>query len=181
MDEGVPLVFDLPPALRGQGFALRPETDADLPFLMELFASTRREEFAALGLPALQLEALLRGQFDAQRRHYRGRFPHCRFDVLTARGKPIGRLYLDPREKEVCIVDISLLPARRGRGLGSAILRALKDHAGAAGGGVSLMVAKPNPAFRLYRREGFSPVADHGLYVEMDWRPAAAGRLQKVS
>ena len=38
--------FALPAALLSQGFALRPETEADTVFLMRLYASTREEELA---------------------------------------------------------------------------------------------------------------------------------------
>ena len=38
----------LPPSLAARGFALRPETDADIPFLRRLYASTGRGWRAAL-------------------------------------------------------------------------------------------------------------------------------------
>jgi len=40
--------FAMPAALLGEGYVLRPETDADLAFLAALFASTREEEFAVV-------------------------------------------------------------------------------------------------------------------------------------
>jgi hypothetical protein len=43
-----PPAFTLPAALVSQGFALRPETDADIPFLMRLYASTRADELAPI-------------------------------------------------------------------------------------------------------------------------------------
>ena len=49
--------FALPAALLSQGFALRPETEADLPFLMQLYASTRAEELAAVPWSAEQKAA----------------------------------------------------------------------------------------------------------------------------
>ena len=33
------------------------------------------------------------------------------------------------------------------------------------------MVEKYNPALQLYRRLGFTDVADHEVYLEMEWRP----------
>ena len=41
-----PSAFTLPAALLSQGYALRPETDDDIPFLMRLYASTREDELA---------------------------------------------------------------------------------------------------------------------------------------
>ena len=33
------------------------------------------------------------------------------------------------------------------------------------------MVEKFNPALRLYRRLGFANLADHGVYLELEWLP----------
>ena len=50
------------------------------------------------------------------------------------------------------------------------------DHAGAAGKSVTIEVEKFNPAQNLYRRLGFSEIADHGPHWEMEWRAAADER-----
>ena len=168
---GAPRAFAWPAALSRLGLARRSETEADLDFLVELFASTRREEFAPAGWPPEVLEAFLRGQFDAQRRHYRSEFLACEFDVLELQGEPIGRLYVDPLERNFHVVDIALMPQWRGRGYGGAVMAALQETAAALGRGVSIMVEQYNPARRLYDRLGFEIVADHGVYLEMLWRP----------
>ena len=72
------------------------------------------------------------------------------------------------------LIDISLVPAARGAGLGSAILADLMHAAGAAGKRVSLHVERLNPARRLYVRHGFTLVGDMGIYLEMEWRPGGA-------
>lgn len=169
--EATQRAFAWPAALSRLGLERRPEADADLEFMAELFATTRREEFAPAGWPPQVLEAFLRSQFDAQRHHYRTHMSACEFDVLELRGEPIGRLYLDPREGSFHIVDISLLPAWRGRGLGGAVLTAVQAAAATSGRGVDMMVERNNPALRLYERLGLAVVADHGIYLEMLWRP----------
>lgn len=169
--QAAPRAFAWPAALSLLGLERRPETDADLEFLAELFASTRREEFAPAGWPPEVLEAFLRSQFDAQRHHYRAHYPACEFDVLELHGEPIGRLYLDPLESRLHVVDISFLPPCRGQGFGGAILTAVKAAAAASGRGVGMMVEHQNPARRLYDRIGLAVVADHGIYLEMLWRP----------
>jgi ribosomal protein S18 acetylase RimI-like enzyme len=166
--------FSLPTALLSAGYALRPETDADLPFLMRLYASTREDELSLIGWSAAQKEAFLAGQFAAHRHHYRTALAGCRFDILERDGAAVGRLYLQTRQTQLHLVDITLLPACRGHGLGATILRALQAAAAADGRGVGLTVATFSPALRLYRRLGFTDVADHGLYCEMEWRPAPA-------
>lgn len=166
-----PPVFTMPAALLSQGYALRPESDDDLPFLAALFASTREDELAIVPWTAEQKQAFLDGQFRAQRHHYRTYNVDCAFDVIERGGEPVGRLYLEALRRRLHIVDISLMPIARGRGLGTAILTALQDNGRATGRPVSIMVEKFNPAMRLYRRLGFTDVADHGVYQEMEWLP----------
>lgn len=168
---GAPRAFAWPAGLSGLGLERRPETETDLGFLVELYASTRREELAAAGWSAEAMDGFLRSQFDLQRHHYRTYFPACEFDVLELHGEPIGRLYLDRQERSFHIIDIVLLPPWRGRGFGGAIVAALKQAAAASGQGLSIMVEQYNPARRLYERMGLEVVADHGVYLEMLWRP----------
>ena len=166
-----PPAFALPAALLSQGYTLRPETDDDIPFLMQLYASTRADELASLPWSAEQKQVFLASQFQAQRRHYRTHFAQCAFDILERDGVPVGRLYLDARPTRLHIVDIALLPEWRGKGLGTAILEALMVTAQAGGRGVGIFVEKFNPALRLYRRLGFTDIADREVYLEMEWLP----------
>jgi ribosomal protein S18 acetylase RimI-like enzyme len=168
------LAFRLPAALTSQGFALRPETDADIPFLIALYASTREEELVPVPWSIEEKRAFLASQFQAQRYHYRTFIAGCSFDVLEERGVPAGRLYLDVRQTRLHIVDISLMPQWRGRGIGTAILEALKAAGRAQDKSVGIMVEKFNPALQLYRRLGFTDIADHEVYLEMEWRPKGA-------
>lgn len=174
MSEPVPWAFALPAALLSHGYRLRPETETDIPFLMQLYASTREQELAPVPWTAEQKQAFLASQFEAQRRHYRNHIAGCAFDVIERDGVAMGRLYLEPRRTQLYIVDIALMPEHCGQGLGSAILQALQAAARAQGKGVGIMVEKFNPALRLYRRLGFAEIADHELYLEMEWLPEGA-------
>ena len=171
MTQPTPPVFSLPAALASCGYALRGETEDDLPFLLRLYASTREVELAPIPWNAEQKQAFLESQFAAQRHHYRTYISACRFEVITLHGEPVGRLYLEPRQTQLYIVDIALMPERRGQGVGSTIMRALQATAQASGRGVGIMVEKFNPALRLYRRLGFREIADHEVYLEMEWLP----------
>jgi len=153
----------LPPHLR-----LRPATDDDLPFLARLYASTREEELADVDWPAAQKEAFVRQQFEAQHAWYREHYAKAAFDVVEVDGQPAGRLYVDRWEREVRIVDISLLPEHRGRGLGSTLLESLFAEADAAGKRVSVHVERFNPALRLYERLGFLFREDKGVYLLLE-------------
>ncbi len=167
--EHAPPAFILPVALLSQGFALRPETDADIPVLMRIYASTREEELAPVPWSEEQKQEFVAQQFEAQRAHYRKFFADCAFDVIEECGTPAGRLYLQVRQTQLHVIDVTLLPQWRRRGIGTAILEALQETGRARGKGVGIMVEKFNPALRLYERLGFKPIADHGVYLEMEW------------
>jgi GNAT superfamily N-acetyltransferase len=172
--ETSPPVFALPAALLSQGFTLRPETEADIPFLMRLFASTREDELANVPWSAEQKQAFLAQQFQAQRHHYRHYVGGCVFDVIEHNGEPAGRIYLHERPSRLHLVDVALLPAWRGHGVGAALLEALQEAGRRGGRSVTTFVERFNPALRLYQRLGFTEIADHGVYLEMEWRPENA-------
>jgi len=146
------------------GLTFRPITDADLPFLARLYASTRTEELAVTDWPDAQKATFLHMQFDAQHAHYQTHFAGAEFLVIEQGGEAVGRLYLARWAREHRIVDIALLPEHRGRGLGTALLRDLLDEAARAGKAVTIHVEKFNPALTLYRRLGFAAAGEAGAY-----------------
>jgi ribosomal protein S18 acetylase RimI-like enzyme len=166
-----PPAFALPEGLRSMGLSLRPETDCDLPFLMQVFASTRTDELTLVSWTPDQKRAFLVHQFGAQRHHYRTFYPDAAFDVIERNGSAIGRLYVDERQTRVHILDIALIPEARDGGIGTAILSAIQDYARNRGKGVDIFVERINPAKSLYDRMGFKVIREEEIYLEMDWTP----------
>jgi GNAT superfamily N-acetyltransferase len=154
-----------------QGVGLRPAVAGDLPFLIEVYASTREDVLALVDWGAEQQRAFIEHQFRAQDVTYRARYPAGDFLVVTLDERPIGRLYVGRLPDEYRLVDITLLPEHRGRGIGSGLIRDLMDEAAAAGCRMTLYVEAFNPAHRLYTRLGFRRVDSHGLYELLEWRP----------
>ena len=168
----------MPPPLRAAApfaIAYRPTTDDDLPFLAALYASTRAEEVAVTGWPEDIQRQFLTQQFEAQHRHYRAHYPDAEWLVVERGGEQVGRLYLEQWSGELRIIDIALMPHARGLGLGAAMLEDILEQARHKGSGVSIHVEKNNPAMRLYRRLGFVPVADKGVYDLLLWSGEPAG------
>jgi len=153
------------------GLRFRPITDADLPFLARLYASTRIEELAVTDWADEQKTVFLQSQFDAQHAHYQKHYVGSDFFVIEQAGTVIGRLYLARWASAHRIVDIALLPEHRGRGVGTALLKDLLDEAAAAGKAVTIHVEKFNPAMSLYRRLGFVAAGEEGAYDLMRWVP----------
>jgi ribosomal protein S18 acetylase RimI-like enzyme len=164
----------MPPPLRraaALGITCRAAGEADLPLLAETYFSTRREEVAQTGWPAEQQQLFLAHQFDAQHRHYQANYPTAEWLVIEKAGEAIGRLYLDDWESELRLIDIALLPAARGAGIGGALLEDLIEAAAGRGKTLSIHVERNNPAMRLYRRLGFAKAGEHGIYDLMERMP----------
>src|SRR3954464_8480475 len=98
---------------------LRAASNADRDFLCSVYASTRVHELALTDWSDSQKEQFCRMQFDAQDTYYRAHYPTARYLVIECSGRTAGRLYLDHWENEIRIMDITLLPAFRGLGLGT--------------------------------------------------------------
>ncbi|MEA2993185.1 MAG: hypothetical protein QOD40_2105 [Alphaproteobacteria bacterium] len=172
----------LPTAVTDYGFALRPETEADVPFLRRLYISTRWGELApVVDWTEAQKIAFLESQFALQRHHYRTYYAETDWGILEQAGVPAGRIYVDRQTKIVLVVDVSLLPEWRGRGIGTALMQAICAEARHAGKAVSVAVEKYNPAQRLYRRLGFHEVSDEGVYWFMEWQPPLDGAGAQLS
>lgn len=140
-------------------------------FLLRLYATTRADEMAMVtDWSDEQKEWFVRMQFQAQHAWYQEHYGDGQFDLILIDGVPAGRLYVHRRAAEIRLVDISLVPELRGRGIGSALLRELMAEADAAGKPLTIHVEKYNPAMRLYCRLGFKPIEDRGPYDLMEWR-----------
>jgi ribosomal protein S18 acetylase RimI-like enzyme len=147
--------------------ARRPIVDEDLPFLLEVYSSTRAEELAVVPWTPTEKQAFLRMQFEAQHRHYQEHYADASFEVLLVDGEPAGRLYVHRSSGEMRIIDIALLPRFRQQGIGSALLRELLDEATTRCLPVTIHVERNNPALRLYRRLGFEIVSEGDVYYLM--------------
>ncbi|MFI7867974.1 GNAT family N-acetyltransferase [Ectopseudomonas khazarica] len=146
---------------------LRPITATDLTFLLDLYASTRAQELDPLPWSQAEKAAFLRQQFDAQHRHYQAHYRGAEFSLILQDEQPIGRLYLFRGPGTHNLMDLSLLPAWRGRGIGRALLAGLVDEADRLGKAIRLYVESDNPARRLYEHFGFIVTGQHPIYLEM--------------
>jgi ribosomal protein S18 acetylase RimI-like enzyme len=164
----------MPPA----GITLRLQTEADLDFAEELYASTRAEELAQTDWPDETKRAFLHSQFAAQWNHYSQHYHDADFMIIERDGSRIGRLYVWESSDDVRIVDIAIVSEARGAGIGGALLREIMDRAASNARGVSIHVERFNPALRLYQRLGFREIDEHGAYYLMKWMPSIAAENQ---
>jgi ribosomal protein S18 acetylase RimI-like enzyme len=155
------------------GYGLRARSHDDLTFLSRLYASTREEELRVVNWSDAQKAAFLQDQFDKQHSHYLQHYPQAQWLVIEREGVAVGRIYLEQTFVEIRLMDVALLPAVRGQGVGTALMNALLAHADQAGLPVSLHVEPFNPAMRLYQRLGFIEIETRGYYVLMERRCAS--------
>lgn len=147
---------------------LQPASGEDAEFLYQVYVSTREIEMALTGWPPENIEKFLRFQFNLQDTQYRRNYPDAEFSVIYLDRQRVGRLYINQTDKEIRIIDISLLSEFRHRGLGTYILQGIIAQADAAGLPMRLSVGFDNPARNLYKKLGFTVTNDSGVYLAME-------------
>ena len=160
-----------------QDVVLRSATPADDEFVASVYASTRAEELAGTGWSDEQKTAFCRMQFEAQTAHYRAHYVGAEQSIIANRGERAGRLYLHRGRADIRIMDVALLPAFRGHGIGTRLLRDLQTEARAARKKLSIHVERFNRARQLYERLGFREAEDKGAYVLMEWTADSSGSV----
>ena len=144
----------------------------DTPLLFALFAATKGEEFAPLGLAPEQLLALLEMQFQARQASYAQMFPHAVDQILClGDGTPVGRSLIERRSDCYYCIDLSVLPAYRNRGIGTWALRQTQQLAAVEGVYFRLRSDKNSVALSLYERLGFIKASSDEMAYIMEWRP----------
>lgn len=150
--------------------SLRPAGADDEAFITEAYGSTREQELSVVPWSPAQKMAFIKMQHDAQQSHYRKFYPGGEQSVILWQGQPVGRLYVARVEKQIRILDITVLPRHRNRGIGSQIIRELMAEGEKAGKPVAIMVESYNPSLRLFERLGFTQGEAEGAHVLMEWR-----------
>ena len=153
------------------GLSYRAVSDADMPFLSALYASTRADELNMTGWPEVTKSLFVVQQFAAQHGDYAKNYPGMERRVIERGGAAIGRIYVDLTRDACHLIDIALMPVARGQGVGRAILTDLMAHAAHLKKPVTLSVIADNPARRLYERMGFATTETGALYNSMKWQP----------
>ena len=107
----------------------------------------------------------MRQQFAAQNAGYSAQYPKALLTIIERDGEPAGRLIVADAPDALLVVDVAIVGALRGKGLGSALLGALHQTTA-----LRLHVSRSNPAaMRLYARLGFVTIAESDTGLEMQW------------
>ncbi|WP_149847015.1 GNAT family N-acetyltransferase [Paenibacillus sp. 37] len=143
----------------------------DEAFLFQLYSLVRQEELQSWNWEPEEQELFLRMQWRAQTMSYTASYPDAIRMIVRENNISVGQTYVLEQGSEWVLIDISLLPEYRNRGIGMSIIMDLQQRASHAGATIRLSVLPMNRAMRLYQKLNFVPVHSTGLYQLMEWYP----------
>ncbi|MER7577150.1 GNAT family N-acetyltransferase [Streptomyces sp. NPDC126514] len=151
-------------AAHGAGWTLRPAAAADVERIAELRAAVMRGDLERLG------------RYDEHRvrQRLRDSFSTRHTSIIVIDGDLAGCVTVRPAEGRQWLEHFYLAPPWQGRGLGSAILRAVLERTDEQGMTVALNVLQGSAARRLYERHGFVVEAQDPIDVFMVRPPGAS-------
>lgn len=146
--------------------AFRPATEADRDWLWAVKCAGLRpyveQTFGAWN------ESVQRERFDAS-------FAAEEIQVIAHDGREVGYTAVRVVPDTLHLLNVMIAAEFQGRGLGTEILRRLQAEATATRRPIQLQVLKVNPAYRLYRRLGFTLTEETPTHYRMQWLPSEGG------
>ncbi len=162
---------NLPGDIDFKSLSQRLTTESDIPFLRDLYCTSRDYEVLNSGLSEHQLTPFLQQQFSLQHEYYSDVYSAGAFNVIEYSGKAIGRLYCEHSESDLRLIDITLVRELRNVGIGSYLIRGLMQRADDIFVKLSLHVLPENPALNLYLKLGFKKIGRNGRHLYMEYDP----------
>lgn len=161
----------IPAAPDAAQITLREVCIGDREFLLSVYAAGREIELSMVPWVAAQRRVFVEHQFDAQNLHYRTYYEGSTHEIILFDGVPAGRLYLS-RADQIAILDIAVLPEFRNRGIGTAVIRRLRDEATRSNLSLRIYMESYNPFQILFTELGFEVVQDDGVMRQFVWSMA---------
>ncbi|UGQ44988.1 GNAT family N-acetyltransferase [Massilia endophytica] len=149
---------------------MRAAEPADQAFMEQLYALTRGDVSHMEGCDASTGALLLSLLYRARQSHFEKLYPYADLAIITEHELPIGRLYVNYSQDEIRIIDMSLLPECRNRGIGLGLLRSLQAQGVRMRVPLHVDVLLGSPAQRLLQRCGFVSQGSNGVYNAMSWQ-----------
>lgn len=148
---------------------LRPVGPDDEALLLALYASTRAAEMAMVPWSDEQREAFVKMQFAGQQAHYQKTYPAASHQIMVSDDRPIGRLYVARLADQIRIIDITVMPLERNRGIGTLVLKELMAEGAQTGKGVTIYVENYSPSLSLFERLNFKRIEQQGFHLLLQW------------
>lgn len=147
---------------------LRPVGEEDEAFIETVYRSIRENELKLTNWTEQQQQAFIMMQSMAQLAEYKTKFPGADFMVIIYNKQDAGRFYTWENDLEIRLIDITVLPPFRGKGIAKFLLGELIKRSIKAEKKISLHVDTVNPALQFYRRLGFIHIKTNGRYYYME-------------
>ena len=138
---------------------LAPVADADFEAMLSLRIEALRESLERLG----------RFNPDMARARLQSQFRPEWMQHLVVDGERVGYFTVEPRESELRLHHLYVLPKAQGQGLGAWVL----DHVKLRGLPITLAALRESRANDFYRRHGFKVVEEQAFDIEYRWEGAA--------
>jgi ribosomal protein S18 acetylase RimI-like enzyme len=151
--------------------ALRTAVGKDDSFIEEVYGSTRQGELNLTNWAEQQKKAFIIMQSMAQLAEYKINYPGALYEIIIYKKLLAGRFYTWENENEIRVIDITLLPKFRGKGIGTFLLKELIKKSISVQKKISLHVEPFNPALQLYQRLGFVYIKNNGRHYYMERNP----------
>jgi ribosomal protein S18 acetylase RimI-like enzyme len=108
--------------------------------------------------------------------HFARQWNLSEVSIVTLNGRDIGWMQRRPDREATSLLNLFLLPAYRGRGIGATILQQVLAQAGKRGKAVTLSVMKRNRALGFYQRHGFVVTQEGSHEFTMRCEPRRSAR-----
>jgi ribosomal protein S18 acetylase RimI-like enzyme len=146
---------------RAAEFSLRPAKPRDYWFALALHLDSARRYLSKIG------------RWDRRRigSKFRHGYKQAQARVICIDGKAIGWIQVAELAGRLHLRQLHLVPAHRGNGIGTRLIKDLFRRAAALGKPVTLEVLHGNPARSLYLRLGFRQAGRDADKSQMIWRP----------
>ena len=128
-------------------YVLREELQSDEQLLWDLFAADR-------------VPLLLGIQYAGRQAGWSVQWPHAESYIIEVESVPVGRLLLNRTEALWWVVDLAVLPLRRGEGIGSLVLADLVRNSGMIGARLGLKVEREAASRSFFERHGLKVVGE---------------------
>ncbi len=151
---------------------LRKRKGHDANFILTLFCEVKATELYADSWPQQIRERLVAQQFTAFEQSVQNRYPSSEDYIIVHDSERVGRLQINNDVQSIRVINLSLLPAYRNKGIGADILKGIIREADSTGREVLFEVDKVNPAATLYRRLGFEACKEDALKYVMRYAPS---------
>lgn len=147
---------------------LRPVFPEDREILVKIYESSREIELSMTNWGVEQRRAFAELQLEAQTRHYAETYPDATHSIILFKGESAGRLYVNRGDTQIAILDISVLPEYRDRGIATQLIQGLISEARPAKKSIRVYVESFNPAQRLFIGLGFQAVEQEGINIRFE-------------